>query len=144
MKIDKKISDNISELSKIMDKNNLLEIDISDGKNSYKLKKLSNKSNIIEKFKDEVSDQPFKKDNIDVKDSSLKSPLVGTAYLCPEPGSKAFIEVEQTVKIGQVILIIEAMKTMNEITADRNGVVKKIFVKNEAPVEFGEPLVLIE
>ena len=144
MKIDKKISDNITELSKIMDKNNLLEIDISDGKNSYKLKKLSDKSNFIEKFKDEVSDQPLKKDNTDVKDSSLKSPLVGTAYLCPEPGSKAFIEVGQTVKIGQVILIIEAMKTMNEITADRNGVVKKIFVENEAPVEFGEPLVLIE
>ena len=144
MKIDKKISDNISELSKIMDKNNLLEIDISDGKNSYKLKKFSNKNNIIEKFKDEVSDQSLKKDNTDIKDSSLKSPLVGTAYLCPEPGSKAFIEVGQTVKIGQVILIIEAMKTMNEITADRNGVVKKIFVENEAPVEFGEPLVLIE
>jgi len=144
MKIDKKISDNIAELSKIMDKNNLLEIDISDGKNSYKLKKFSNQSNIVENFKDEISEQSLKKDNNDKKDSSLKSPLVGTAYLCPEPGSKAFIEVGQTVKIGQVILIIEAMKTMNEITADRNGVVKKIFVKNEAPVEFGEPLVLIE
>ena len=145
MKIDKKISDNISELSKIMDKNNLLEIDISDGKNSYKLKKISrNKIILLKIFKDEISDQSLKKDNSDKKDSSLKSPLVGTAYLCPEPGSKAFIEVGQTVKIGQVILIIEAMKTMNEITADRNGVVKKIFVKNEAPVEFGEPLVLIE
>ena len=75
---------------------------------------------------------------------SLKSPLVGTAYLSPEPGAKQFIEVGQTVKIGQVILIIEAMKTMNEIVADRNGIVKKIFIKNEAPVEFGEPLVLIE
>ena len=144
MKIDKKISDNISELSKIMDKNNLLEIDISDGKNSYKLKKLSYQSNIVENFNDEISDQSKKKDKTDKKDSSLKSPLVGTAYLCPEPGAKAFIEVGQTVKIGQVILIIEAMKTMNEITADRNGVVKKIFIKNEAPVEFGEPLVLIE
>ena len=76
--------------------------------------------------------------------SSLKSPLVGTAYLCPEPGSKAFIEVGQNVKIGQVLLIIEAMKTMNEITADRNGIIKEIYVKNESPVEFGEPLVLIE
>ena len=138
MKIDKKISDNISELSKIMDKNNLIEIDISDGKNSYKLKKISHHSNVIEPFKDEISEQSL------TKDSTLKSPLVGTAFLCPEPGSKAFIEVGQTVKIGQVILIIEAMKTMNEITADRNGVVKKIFVKNETPVEFGEPLVLIE
>lgn len=144
MKIDKKISDNISELSKIMDKNNLLEIDISDGKNSYKLKKFSHQRNIVENFKDEISDQSLKKDNTDIKDSSLKSPLVGTAYLCPEPGSKAFIEVGQTVKIGQVILIIEAMKTMNEITADRNGIVKKIFVKNETPVEFGEPLILID
>jgi len=144
MKIDKKISDNILELSKIMDKNNLLEIDISDGKNSYRLKKISHQSNIIENYKDETSEHSLKKDKPDTKDFSLKSPLVGTAYLCPEPGSKAFIEVGQTVKIGQVILIIEAMKTMNEITADRNGVVKKIFVKNETPVEFGEPLVLIE
>ena len=144
MKIDKKISDNILELSKIMDKNNLLEIDISDGRNSYRLKKLSHQGNIIENFKDETSEQSLKKDKPYTKDSSLKSPLVGTAYLCPEPGSKAFIEIGQTVKIGQVILIIEAMKTMNEITADRNGVVKKIFVKNETPVEFGEPLVLIE
>ena len=144
MKIDKKISDNILELSKIMDKNNLLEIDISDGKNSYRLKKISHQNNIIENLKDETSQKSLKKDKPDTKDSSLKSPLVGTAYLCPEPGSKAFIEVGQTVKIGQVILIIEAMKTMNEITADRNGVVKKIFVKNETPVEFGEPLVLIE
>ena len=144
MKIDKKISDNILELSKIMDKNNLLEIDISDGKNSYRLKKISHQSNIIENYKDETFEQSLKKDKPDTKDSSLKSPLVGTAYLCPEPGSKAFIEVGQTVKIGQVILIIEAMKTMNEITADRNGIVKKIFVKNETPVEFGEPLVLIE
>jgi len=144
MKIDKKVSDNILELSKIMDKNNLLEIDISDGKNSYRLKKISRQGNSIENFKDETTQQSLKKDKPDEKDSSLKSPLVGTAYLCPEPGSKAFIEVGQTVKIGQVILIIEAMKTMNEITADRNGVVKKIFVKNETPVEFGEPLVLIE
>ena len=144
MKIDKKISDNILELSKIMDKNNLSEIDISDGKNSYRLKKISHQSSTTENFKDEISEQSLKKDKPDIKDTSLKSPLVGTAYLCPEPGSKAFIEVGQTVKIGQVILIIEAMKTMNEITADRNGVVRKIFVKNETPVEFGEPLVLIE
>ena len=59
-------------------------------------------------------------------------------------GAKKFVELGQNVKIGQVLLIIEAMKTMNEITADKNGIVKKIFVSNEAPVEFGEPLILIE
>ena len=68
-----------------------------------------------------------------------------TAYLSQEPGAKKFVELGQNVKIGQVLLIIEAMKkTMNEITADKNGIVKKIFVSNEAPVEFGEPLILIE
>ena len=77
-------------------------------------------------------------------EKALKSPLVGTAYLSPDPGAKKFVEVGQNVKIGQVLLIIEAMKTMNEITADKNGVIKKIFVKNESPVEFGEPLFLID
>ena len=74
----------------------------------------------------------------------MKSPLVGTAYLSPEPGAKSFIEIGQNVKIGQVLLIIEAMKTMNEIKADKDGIIKKIFIKNETPVEFGEPLILIE
>ena len=81
---------------------------------------------------------------VNLIENALKSPIVGTAYLSPEPSAKKFIEEGQSVKIGQVLLIIEAMKTMNEITADKNGKVKKIFVKNESPVEFGEPLVLIE
>ena len=67
MKIDKKISDNILELSKIMDKNNLLEIDISDGKNSYRLKKISHQNNIIENLKDETSQKSLKKDKPDTK-----------------------------------------------------------------------------
>ena len=67
---------------------------------------------------------------------------VGTAYLCPEPGSKPLLKLTNSQNRSSNS-IIEAMKTMNEIT-DRNGVVKKIFVKNETPVEFGEPLVLIE
>ena len=144
IKIDKKILDNIKELSRAMDANNLSEIDVSDGKNSYRLKKAMHQQPLNE-FKDKVPDKVIKKKEIhNEKDSSLKSPLVGTAYLCPEPGAKAFIEIGQNVKIGQVLLIIEAMKTMNEITADRNGTVKKIFIQNETPVEFGEPLVLIE
>ena len=143
-KIDKKVLENIKELSKAMDSNNLSEIDISDGKSTYRLKR----SNIQQTFNEYVEKAPNKTNKKtevhNEKDSSLKSPLVGTAYLCPEPGAKAFIEVGQNVKIGQVLLIIEAMKTMNEITADRNGVVKRIFIQNETPVEFGEPLVLIE
>ena len=142
-KIDKKISDDINLISKIMEKNNLSELEITDGKYSYKLKKnYDESSQFISNKKSETKDN--KQIKVEKTENSLKSPLVGTAYLSPEPGSKQFIEVGQSVKIGQVLLIIEAMKTMNEIVADRDGTVKKIFIKNEAPVEFGEPLVLIE
>ena len=142
-KQDKKINDDIEFLSQLMEKNNLNELEISDGKLSYKLKKNPNDSKKNTNIK-KVTDSSNKV-SIDRKSElSLKSPLVGTAYLSPEPGSKQFIEIGQSVKIGQVLLIIEAMKTMNEIVADRNGTVKKIYVKNETPVEFGEPLVLIE
>mgnify|MGYP001312661898 CR=1 FL=1 len=142
-KLEKKIIEDIDFLSKIMEKNDLSELEISDGKLSYKLKKKPFEPKKVPAIK--KSDEKNRKE-LDQKkpDSSLKSPLVGTAYLSPEPGSKQFIEIGQNVKIGQVLLIIEAMKTMNEIVADRNGTVKKIYIKNEAPVEFGEPLVLIE
>ena len=142
-KQDKKIIDDIDFLSQLMEKNNLNELEISDGKLSYKLKKNQNESKKNLNIK-KVSDSSNKVPVDQKSETSLKSPLVGTAYLSPEPGSKQFIEIGQNVKIGQVLLIIEAMKTMNEIVADRNGTVKKIYVKNETPVEFGEPLVLIE
>ena len=142
-KQDKKIIDDIDFLSQLMEKNNLNELEISDGKLSYKLKKNQNDSKKNTNIK-KVTDSSNKITVDQKSETSLKSPLVGTAYLSPEPGSKQFIEIGQNVKIGQVLLIIEAMKTMNEIVADRNGTVKKIYVKNETPVEFGEPLVLIE
>ena len=142
-KQDKKIIDDIEFLSQLMEKNNLKELEISDGKLSYKLKKNQNEIKKNTNIK-KVTDSSNKVSEDQKSETSLKSPLVGTAYLSPEPGSKQFIEIGQNVKIGQVLLIIEAMKTMNEIVADRNGTVKKIYVKNETPVEFGEPLVLIE
>ena len=142
-KQEKKIIDDIEFLSQLMEKNNLIELEISDGKLSYKLKKNQNESKKNTNIK-KVTDSSNKVTVDQKSETSLKSPLVGTAYLSPEPGSKQFVEIGQSVKIGQVLLIIEAMKTMNEIVADRNGTVKKIYVKNETPVEFGEPLVLIE
>jgi acetyl-CoA carboxylase biotin carboxyl carrier protein len=75
---------------------------------------------------------------------TVKSPMVGTAYLAPSPGAADFIEVGSTVKEGQTILIIEAMKTMNQIHAPRSGKITHIFVENGRPVEYGEPLVAIE
>ena len=143
-KIDKKITDIIDLLSKSMTKNNLSEIEISNGSSVFKLKKLVKENNDFRN--NEIFEQSISKnkDEPSISEKALKSPLVGTAYLSPEPGAKKFVEVGQTVKIGQVLLIIEAMKTMNEITADKSGVIKKVFIKNESPVEFGEPLFLID
>jgi acetyl-CoA carboxylase biotin carboxyl carrier protein len=75
---------------------------------------------------------------------AVKSPMVGTAYLAPEPGAAPFIDVGTRVAQGQTLLIIEAMKTMNHIPAPKAGVVTTIFVGNGQPVEFGETLVIIE
>lgn len=72
------------------------------------------------------------------------SPMVGTAYLAPEPNAPAFIKVGDTVKEGQTLLIVEAMKTMNQIASPRSGRVTKILVQNAHPVEYGEPLLIIE
>src|ERR1700757_2781536 len=74
----------------------------------------------------------------------VPSPMVGTAYWAPEPGAKPFIEVGAKVSAGQTLLIIEAMKTMNQIPSPRDGTVTKILVEDGQPVEFGEPLVIIE
>ncbi|MBC8717549.1 MULTISPECIES: acetyl-CoA carboxylase biotin carboxyl carrier protein [Brucella/Ochrobactrum group] len=76
--------------------------------------------------------------------NAVPSPMVGTAYLAPAPGARNFIEVGTQVKEGQTLLIIEAMKTMNQIAAPRAGTVKAILVEDATPVEFGEPLVVIE
>ena len=75
---------------------------------------------------------------------AVTSPMVGTAYLCPEPGAPAFVKVGDTVKEGQTLLIIEAMKVMNQIRAPQAGRVTRVFVTNAAPVEYGEPLLVIE
>ena len=75
---------------------------------------------------------------------AVPSPMVGTAYWAPEPGAKPFIEVGSKVSAGQTLLIIEAMKTMNQIPSPRAGTVTQILVEDGQPVEFGEPLVIIE
>ena len=76
--------------------------------------------------------------------NAVTAPMVGTAYLSPAPGARPFIEVGATVKEGQTILIIEAMKTMNQIPAPRSGKVTEILVQDASPVEYGEPLIVIE
>jgi acetyl-CoA carboxylase biotin carboxyl carrier protein len=74
----------------------------------------------------------------------VPSPMVGTAYRSPEPGSKPFVEVGDSVREGQTVLIVEAMKTMNQIPAPRGGTVKAVLITDGQPVEYGEPLLIIE
>ncbi|WP_108661158.1 acetyl-CoA carboxylase biotin carboxyl carrier protein [Acuticoccus kandeliae] len=76
-------------------------------------------------------------------EGAVLSPMVGTAYRSPEPGARAFVEVGDTVRAGQVVMIVEAMKTMNQIIAETAGTVREIFVEDGQPVEYGEPLLAI-
>ncbi|KCZ51660.1 acetyl-CoA carboxylase biotin carboxyl carrier protein [Hyphomonas pacifica] len=77
-------------------------------------------------------------------DNAIKSPMVGTVYLSPEPGAKAFVAVGDKVKKGDTLMLVEAMKTFNPVESDKAGVVKEIYVTDAQPVEYGEALILIE
>ncbi len=138
MKINKKI---IEELVNYLEEFNLSEIEYAEGSTKVKVSRSINSSSI-------VTSVVSKKKNIIEKntDSGLKvtSPIVGTAYLAPEPGGKKFIEEGQKIKKGQTIMIIEAMKTMNHVPSTENGIVSKILVKDGEPVEFGQPLISIK
>jgi acetyl-CoA carboxylase biotin carboxyl carrier protein len=87
---------------------------------------------------------PATKEDLASNPGTLTSPMVGTAYRSPEPGKPAFVDVGTKVSEGQTVLIIEAMKTMNQIPAHRSGTVTRILVDDAQPVEYGEPLVVIE
>ncbi|MFT4078007.1 acetyl-CoA carboxylase biotin carboxyl carrier protein [Rhodomicrobium sp.] len=82
--------------------------------------------------------------NLENHPGVVTSPMVGTAYRSPEPGAPTFVEVGSQVREGDTLLIVEAMKTMNQIAAPRSGTVKRILVENGQPVEYGEPLMIIE
>ena len=89
------------------------------------------------------SDDPIEKKIVDFK-GVIKSPIVGTAYLSPEPGAKPFVSVGKTIKKGETLLIVEAMKTMNHVPATKEGIVKKICVEDGQPVEFGQTIIVLE
>jgi acetyl-CoA carboxylase biotin carboxyl carrier protein len=88
-------------------------------------------------------DEPIEEE-IEVSGTIIKSPIVGTAYLAPEPGGKKFIEIGKKIKKGDTIMIVEAMKTMNHVPSSSDGIVKEISVEDGQPVEFGQKLVILE
>ena len=140
MKIDKKL---IKELVDNLDEFNLTELEYQDGDKKIKVSKGSvglaesiKKSAVVSNNKAVLSN--------DDEGPRVKSPIIGTAYLAPEPGAKKFIEVGDKIKKGQTIMIVEAMKTMNHVPATSDGIVKKILVNDGQPVEFGQSLVLLK
>jgi len=106
--------------------------------------------NVLEDLKKSLSDKNFevKDEPIQIQEDnskiSIKSPIVGTAYLAPEPGAKKFVEIGKKIKKGDTIMIVEAMKTMNHVPSSLNGIVKKICVDDGQPVEFGQTLIILE
>tara|TARA_A100001011_G_C14088617_1_gene747604 strand:- start:202 stop:702 length:501 start_codon:yes stop_codon:yes gene_type:complete len=82
--------------------------------------------------------------NLQSNSNTINSPMVGTVYLAPEPGAEPFVKAGETVKVGQTILIVEAMKTLNQIPATKSGIIKEVLVEDGSPVEFGSPLAIIE
>ena len=146
--IDEEIKQAIKELTNMLEELNLSEIQIENDKigrvkvarNNYK-QQIPNISSSQEK-----TDNDAKNENLINEDTEniIKSPMVGTIYLQPEPDSDPFIKTGDKVKKGQTLLIVEAMKTMNDIVADKNGTIKEILVKNEQPVQFDDPLIIIE
>ncbi len=102
------------------------------------LKKSVEKGGEVFASKDEVV-----KEEID-NSKTIKSPIIGTAYLAPEPGAKPFVELGKKIKKGDTIMIVEAMKTMNHVPATLDGIVKKVSVEDGQPVEFGQVLVVLE
>ena len=89
------------------------------------------------------SDDPIKEKIVDSK-AVIKSPIVGTAYLSPEPGAKPFVSIGRRIKKGETLLIVEAMKTMNHVPSTKDGVVKKVCVDDGQPVEFGQTIIVLE
>ena len=140
MKIDKKL---IKELVENLNEFRLTELEYQEGDKKIKVSKWTPPS--VEKVSTNVKSNTTKAVfNDDEIGTRIKSPIIGTAYLSPEPGAKQFIKVGDKVKKGQTIMIVEAMKTMNHIPSSGDGDVKEILVKDGQPVEFGQTLVLLK
>ena len=137
MKINKKL---IEELTSYLNEFGLSEIEY--GNNDTKIK--VSKKIISEKFIDKNQQKIIKTENERDISKQIKSPIIGTAYLAPEPGAKKFIEKGKKIKKGDTVLIVEAMKTMNHVPSTADGEVEEICVEDGQPVEFGQTLVVLK
>ena len=139
MKINKKL---IKELTDYLNEYNLTELEYGDGNTKIKVSKNNNLSSLP------ANNIPKKSENKiqleEISGTAIKSPIIGTAYLAPEPGAKKFVEPGKKIKKGDTVMIVEAMKTMNHVPSPSDGVVKNVQVEDGQPVEFGQTLVILE
>ena len=147
-KVDKTDLENISLIKKEFKLKNITTIKIKKGNYEIELssetkgitKSVINSQNIEEK----VLDKKATKERVIKSENIVKSPMVGVAYLSADPSSQPYIKIGQHVKQGDTLLLIEAMKTFNEVKAPISGIVKEIIVLNSQPVEFGDDLIIFE
>jgi acetyl-CoA carboxylase biotin carboxyl carrier protein len=144
----------IKEMLNLMNENGLVELEIEKDGTRIRLKKAGSRSEGVnqpivierEKVSPEISAEAFK--SAEPKASSkiveIRAPMVGTFYRAPSPESPPFVEAGQTIEPGQIICIIEAMKLMNEIKCEIRGKIMEILVENAEPVEYGQPLFIVE
>ena len=139
MKINKNI---IKELNDYLEEFDLTEIEYTEKDVKVKVSKSNISKNIENSFP--IQENKVKKEDVLVDNSKkITSPIIGTAYLAPEPGGKKFVEVGQKIKKGDTVMIVEAMKTMNHVPSPIDGTVREISVEDGQPVEFGQTIVLL-
>ena len=141
MKIDKNI---IKELTEYLNEFGLTEIEYTEKDTKIKVSK-SNQSN-SDQAVNVANSTPTSneiKSNV-ISGTEVKSPIIGTAYLAAEPGSKKFAEVGKKIKKGETIMIVEAMKTMNHVPSTIDGIIKEICVEDGQPVEYGQTIIIVE
>ena len=136
MKINKNI---IKELNDYLDEFNLTEIEYTEKDIKVKVSKSRISKNIEAVVPDSIKKVIKEEVSID-SSKKITSPIIGTAYLAPEPGGKKFIEIGQKIKKGDTVMIVEAMKTMNHVPSPIDGIVKEISVEDGQPVEFGQTI----
>ena len=140
MKINKNI---IKELTEYLNEFNLTEIEYTEKDVKVKVSKSSGANlTTVKEIKSEIKSENTKLDNI--SGTEVPSPIIGTAYLAPEPGGKKFVEVGKKINKGDTIMIVEAMKTMNHVPSPITGTIKKICVEDGQPVEYGHTIAIIE
>ena len=140
MKIDKKL---IKELTQYLDEFNLTELEYANNEIKIKVSKASNLKTQNQNIQNnDINKQSTSQNNLSGK--MVKSPIIGTAYLAPEPGGKKFTDVGKKIKKGDTVMIVEAMKTMNHVPSPFDGTIKEICVDDGSPVEFDQVIAKIE